>query len=71
VSNGAATEISDEIRVAHRELVESFGVFVQRFAAAQELGIDAGAVVAQSLRQILPAEQWQELPLPLRMMFGG
>jgi hypothetical protein len=71
VTNGAAAEITDEVRAAHRELVESFGLFVQRFGEAQELGIDAGAVVAQSLHSILPAEQWAQLPLPLRMMFGG
>jgi hypothetical protein len=71
VSEGAAPVVTAEIREAHRLLVESFGVFVERFGEAQELGIDAGAAVAGSLRGFLSEEQWQGMPLPLRMMFGS
>lgn len=67
--NGGPT-LSPEVYQAHGELLEAFAAFMQAFGRASEVGIDAGAAIRQSLKQVMPAEAWEEMPPMLRMMLS-
>lgn len=68
--NGVAEQVTPEVRKAYDALIERFGAFMQAFGHASELGIDAGQVIAQTLRTVLPPEEFENLPLSLRMLLG-
>lgn len=68
--NEQAPIITLEVRQAHSELIASFALFMQAFGAASEVGIDAGAAIRASLKEIMPPEAWAEMPPMLRMMLG-
>ena len=64
------SEVTDEVRQAHQDLLASFAAFMEAFGKANELGIDAGTAISQSLRASMSAEDWDAMPMPVKMLLG-
>lgn len=62
--------VSPELQAAYDGLIAGFAGFLAAVGVANEVGIDVGAAIAQSLRGSMSAEELDGVPVYLRMALG-
>ena len=65
-----AAAASPEVQAAYDQLVTAFVAFGQAMQAADALGIDAQAVIAQQMTALMSPEDLAGLPPHVRMLLG-
>ncbi len=64
-------ELQDACDAAKYALERGLDSLLGSFGRAQELGLDAGAILAAHLRVAMGEEGWAQMPPIVRMMFGS